>query len=120
MKRAILLVDHGSRRPEAGQVIEEIAAALRRRQPDWRVEVAHLELVPPDVATGIDTCVAAGASEIVLHPYFLAPGMHTTHDLPELVEAARERHPQVAIHVTPPLGFDEKLVDLVLQRVSED
>ena len=34
MKRGILLVDHGSRRPEANAQLEALAERLRRRVPD--------------------------------------------------------------------------------------
>lgn len=118
MSRAILLVDHGSRRPEAGRVVEAVAAALRERRPDWLVEVAHLEIESPDVASGIDACVARGAREIVLHPYFIAPGMHTARDIAAQVAAARKRHPRVAMRVTEPLGFDPRIVDVVLERIG--
>ena len=119
MTRAILLVDHGSRREDANRVIEAVAAALRARRPDWVVETAHLEVAPPDVSAGIDACVAAGAREIVLHPYFLAPGMHAARDIAALVERARARHPEVTIRITEPLGFHSRIVDVVLERVDD-
>ena len=118
MSRAILLVDHGSRRLEAGTVVEAVAAEVRARLPDYVVEVAHLEIEQPDIAAGIDRCVAAGAQEIHIHPYFLAPGMHSTRDIPEQAMAASARHPGVAIQVSEPLGFDPRIVDVVLDRVG--
>ena len=69
--------------------------------------------------TGIDTCAAKGASEIVLHPYFLAPGRHSRDDIPRLAAEAAARHPGVTVRVTPPLGLHPGLVDAVLDRVSE-
>jgi sirohydrochlorin ferrochelatase len=119
MSRAILLVDHGSRRPEARAVVEAVAAELRERLSHHVVAVAHLEIEEPDVATGIDRCVAAGATEIAIHPYFLAPGMHSTRDLPEQAEAACARHPGVTIRVSDPLGYDPRIVDVVLDRIGE-
>lgn len=117
--RAILLVDHGSRRAEANAVLDEVAALLRRRVPERIVRVAHMELAPPSVAEGIEACVAAGAREIVVHPYFLAPGSHGARDVPALVAAAARRHPAVSIRVSAPLGAHEGLVDAILARVEE-
>ncbi len=63
--------------------------------------------------------MAAGAREIVVHPYLLSPGRHSREDIPAQVDAAAGRHPGVTIRVSEPLGVHEKLVDVVLERVSE-
>jgi sirohydrochlorin ferrochelatase len=68
VKRAILLVDHGSRRPEANRQLERIARLVAERVPDTIVRFAHMELAPPDVAAGVAACAAAGARELVVHP----------------------------------------------------
>ena len=49
-ERAILLVDHGSRRAEANAQLEVLAEGVRRKRPGWVVHTAHLELAPPRVA----------------------------------------------------------------------
>jgi sirohydrochlorin ferrochelatase len=114
---AILLVDHGSRRAEANDQLEKIARLIRRR--GHRIVIAaHMELAEPSIAAGVDACVAAGAREIVVHPYLLAPGRHSTTDIPELAAEAASRHPDVTIRVSEPLGVHEKLVDVVLERVA--
>jgi sirohydrochlorin ferrochelatase len=117
--RAILLVDHGSRRPEANALLEALAERLRRRLPDRLVQVAHMELAQPSIEQGIDACATAGASEVVVHPYFLAPGSHTTQTIPERVEEAKRRHPGLRVRISEPLGLHEKLLDVVLQRIDE-
>ena len=118
-RSAILLVDHGSRRPEANSVLDAIAELLRRRLPGRVVEVAHMELAAPSIAEGIDACVRAGAREIIVHPYFLAPGGHGAGDVPALAAAAAGRHQNVSIRVTAPLGVHEALVDVILARIEE-
>lgn len=118
MKAAILLVDHGSRRPEANAQLDELAQRLRRRAPDRVIHVAHMELAPPSIAEGMAACVADGAAEIVVHPYFLGPGSHTRQDIPRLVAEAAAAHPGLRVRLSEPLGLDERLVDLVLARVA--
>jgi len=118
VRSAILLVDHGSRRPEANAVLERVAALLRRRAPGRIVHVAHMDLAGPTIAEGIAACVADGAREIVVHPYFLAPGTHAVRDIPRLVESAGRAHPGVSIRVSEPLGVHEALVDAILDRVE--
>jgi sirohydrochlorin ferrochelatase len=115
---AIVLIDHGSREPAANAVVEEVAAALRARLPGRPVEVAHLELAPPELAEAVARCVASGAREIVVQPFFLAPGRHSARDVPRLAAEAAARHPGVSIRVADPLGAHPALVDAVLERVS--
>jgi sirohydrochlorin ferrochelatase len=118
MTRAILLVDHGSRVASANAGLDAVAEQLRARLPDRIVRVAHLEIAPPDIGAGIDACVAAGAREIVVHPYFLSPGRHTSHDIPREVEQAAARHPGVRVRLTPALGPHAKLIDVIVERVE--
>jgi sirohydrochlorin ferrochelatase len=118
VSRGILLVDHGSRLEAANALLLRIAEAVGRRRGDAIVEVAHLELEEPSLASALERCVARGARELVVCPYFLGPGSHTRRDIPRLVEAARAAHPELRVTIAEPLGFDERLVDVVLARVD--
>ena len=118
MSGAILLVDHGSRREESNEQLEALAQILRERIADTIVETAHLELLPPDIATGIDRCVERGATGIIVLPYFLGPGRHTRKDIPDGIEAGQKRHPGVEIRMAEPLGIHEKVIELLLERLE--
>jgi sirohydrochlorin ferrochelatase len=115
--RAVVLVDHGSRERAANAQLARIARALRRRLAGQRVAVAHLSLVAPGVGEAIDACVARGAREIVVVPYFLAPGRHATRDVPRLAREAAARHPRVRVRVAEALGVHAGLVDAVCDRI---
>ena len=116
-RRAILLVDHGSRSHEANRVVARVAQRLRKRLPDRLVAIAHLDLVAPSIADGIAACAKAGAEEIVVHPFFLAPGLHAKRDVPRLARAAGRRH-GVRVRVTRPLGVHDALIDVILERIG--
>ena len=116
-RRAVILVDHGSREPAANAQLAAIAAALARRLRGRRIETAHLSVVEPSVAAAIGSCVASGAREIVVMPYFLAPGRHARRDVPRMAREARARHPGVRIRVARPLGVHAGLVAAVAARV---
>lgn len=115
---AILLVDHGSRRTEANEQLEEIARLIRARAPGRIVKTAHLELAEPSIAAGVDACVAAGATAIIVHPYMLTPGRHSQEDIPNQAKQAARKHPNLELEVSSPLGIDDRLIDLVLFRVA--
>jgi len=116
---AIVLIDHGSRRAEANALLDRVAEALRRREPGRMVAVAHMELAPPTLAEAVAACVAAGAREIVVHPYFLGPGAHATRDIPAQAAAVAEQHQEVSIRVSAPLGVHEGILEAILTRVGE-
>jgi len=119
VSRAIVLVDHGSRRPEANAQLESLAELLRAREPETLVLTAHLELAAPSIADALAACARAQAEEVVLLPWFLAAGRHTSDDIPRLVAEARALHPQLRVRIGAPLGLDDKLVELALQRVAD-
>jgi sirohydrochlorin ferrochelatase len=119
MKRAILLVDHGSRRAEANALLEGIAVQIRERAAGSIVEVAHLGIAEPGIAEGIENCVKQGANRIIVHPFFLGPGRHTSEDIPAQVERAAQSHPNVRIRISEPLGNHAALIDVILDRVSD-
>jgi sirohydrochlorin ferrochelatase len=118
VKRAILLVDHGSRRAEANAQLAAVAVLVAERAPDAIVHIAHMELAAPDIPQGVDACARDGADEVVVHPYFLAPGNHSTHDIPHLVREAAAHHPGLRVRISEPLGLHPKLVDVILDRVD--
>lgn len=117
MSRGILLVDHGSRRPEANAQLDALAELVRDRAPEDVVHVAHLDVVPPSIGDGVEACVADGVDDLVVHPYFLGPGRHTTSDIPEQVAAACARHPGLRFHISEPLGLHPGVVEAILDRI---
>jgi sirohydrochlorin cobaltochelatase len=118
-ERAVILVDHGSRERAANTQLAAIAAALARQLRGRRVATAHLSLAAPSLPAAIDACISEGAREIVVVPYFLAPGRHARYDVPRLARAARGRHPGVHIAVSAPLGVHAGLVAAVAERVRQ-
>ena len=111
--RALLLVAHGSRDDNSNRIVLELAADLTdklRGRYDC-VKPVFLEFAEPGATKGIADCVACGVDEIVVLPYFLAPGRHVTRDVPGLVKAAREAHRNVTFTLLPYAGSAPKLVD---------
>ncbi len=119
VKRAILLIDHGSRHAAANALLDDVADQVRKRTPDSIVEIAHLEIAEPNIAEGIDACVKRGATRIIVHPFFLGPGRHTSEDIPAQVERAAGRHSNVQIRISEPLGGHGALIDVILDRVRD-
>jgi len=110
---AIVLFAHGSRDPLWHRPVEAVAARIAVRAPDTPVACAYLELSAPDLATATETLVRSGARRITVVPLFLGVGRHAREDLPELLEAIRDKYPAVAFTLQPAVGENERLISLL-------
>ena len=115
---AVVIVDHGSRRQEANDRHEAFVREWRERATYPIVEPAHMELAEPSLGTAFDRCVGAGATMIVVAPYFLWPGDHWDRAIPALAAEAAARHSGVRYLVAAPLGPHPLLGDIVEERVA--
>ena len=117
--KAILLIDHGSRRSEANEMMDCMANLVQAvAGPDVVVLYAHMELCEPSILSGVRSCVEAGATELIVFPYMLSPGKHSTGDIPRMVAAAAKDFPQLDVRVTNAFGVHEKLAELILERAG--
>ncbi len=120
----LVVVDHGSKKAAANEMLIDAAAMFKRVSGCEIVEPAHMELAEPTIEQAFDKCVAQGATMVVVHPYFLSPGRHSTTDIPNLTAQAAAKHSRegtrgVRFHVTQPLGLDEKIARLMMERISD-
>lgn len=117
-RTGIILVDHGSRREASNQMLLAAARLFQESSGQSIVEPAHMELALPDIATAFNRCVARGAERVVVFPYFLSPGRHWSEDIPHLVSAAAQDHPQVEWIVTAPFGLHPRMSDIIQDRID--
>jgi sirohydrochlorin ferrochelatase len=117
----IVIVDHGSRLEESNRMLEEVARQFAGRFGDRFsiVEPAHMEIAEPSIATAYAKCVARGAQRVVVCPFFLGPGKHWTLDIPRLTAEAAKKFPGTQYHVTPTLGIDDLILQLLEKRVGD-
>ncbi len=117
--KGILIVDHGSRKDEANDMLRCMANLLQTMAgPEVVVRYGHMELAQPDVAAGFADCAGGGATEIIVFPYMLSPGRHSTADIPRMVSDVARSFPHVTFSVTPAFGVHEKLAELILDRAG--
>ncbi|MFA9478410.1 CbiX/SirB N-terminal domain-containing protein [Phycisphaerales bacterium AB-hyl4] len=114
----IIIVDHGSRRAESNEMLEDFVAMFRKTMRYAIVEPAHMELAEPSIATAFDRCVERGAKRVVVSPYFLAPGRHWNKDIPHLTAEAGKAHPDVPHMVAAPIGLHPLMCELIASRID--
>lgn len=115
---ALLLIAHGSRRPEANADLEFVAADMRRRNAFAFVQCSYLELAEPDIHTGGAKCVEAGAASVVLLPYFLSPGKHVAEDLTAARDRLAAEFPHVTFKLAAPLAGHPLLLEALADRAT--
>lgn len=115
---ALLIIDHGSTKKQANDMLHDVAALLKNKRPDLIIEAAHMELAAPSIPEAIQSCISQGATHIIAHPYMLSPGRHATQDIPNLMKKATEPYPTLTYTVTQPLGIHEKLTEVILERAA--
>lgn len=115
---AVIIVDHGSRRAEANDMLLSLAAMYKSHSKAPIVEAAHMEMAVPSIADAYNRCVEQGAKHIICHPFFLAPGRHVQEDIPLLMKEASIQHPHVTYTITEPLGVQSGVIELISQAIE--
>lgn len=116
---AVLLIAHGSRRPEANADLQRLAEQVTTTGGYAIVEVSYLELTTPTIDEGGRQCVRRGANRVLMLPYFLSAGVHVVQDLEAARLALGEEFPHVEFQLCPPLGLHPLMVRIVLDRLQE-
>ena len=114
----VMIVDHGSRRREANQMLDDFVDMFRAASHYRIVEPAHMDLAEPSIATAFGRCVRHGAACIVVSPYFLSPGRHWHENIPDLTARAAGAHPGVPFIVAAPIGLHPMMVELIQSRID--
>ena len=101
---AYVLIAHGAREASWALPLEGVRDRIATNRPDVRLELSFMELMEPGFASCAEKLVAEGYRAIRIVPLFLARGGHLVHDIPDLVNELRLRHPNVRFDILNPVG----------------
>ena len=99
-KIGLIIVDHGSRRTEANDLLFNIVDRYKLKSEYDIIEGAHMELAEPSIKDAFIKCVESGATKIKFLCLLAAP---------EGVKTLQEKHGDVQITTA---ALDEKLNDI--------
>jgi sirohydrochlorin cobaltochelatase len=88
-KVGLILIGHGSKLPHNRENLEKLAEILRKNSSFSIVEISFMVRDTPTIAQAIDTVSKKDVNKIVLVPAFLAQGVHTSQEIPEIIEVKR-------------------------------
>lgn len=117
--KAVLLIAHGSRRAAANLDLVKLAEMLRERRLFPVTEISYLELAEPTIPEGAARCVAAGADEVLMLPYFLSAGVHVQNDLEQYRLEFSNAYPETRFRLCSHLGLHPLMLEIVLDRLKE-
>ncbi len=117
-KESIVLLGHGSRRSEANNILKGIVKIIKPKFLGINIEYAFLELAEPNIRDIIEKLAANRYDSIYVIPYFLYSGNHVSRDIPEILGEYREKYPDIKLKLGDYLGIDERLAELVMERIE--
>lgn len=119
MKKALIIVAHGSRMESANcetlAFIEGVSSKLANYS---EIVSAFLEFRKPDLKTSIDALTEKGIKEIVVFPFFLSGGSHLR-DIENCISEAKNTHRGVTFLITSRLGVLNELEDFLVKYLNE-
>ena len=119
MTAALVLFAHGSRDPQWAAPFHSVKARIAAVRPELRVELAFLEFMQPTLSDAADSLAASGHRRLVIAPLFMAQGAHLKRDLAVVMDAVRERHPDMKLGLLPAAGEVEAVLDGIADWLIE-
>jgi sirohydrochlorin ferrochelatase len=117
MKKAVILLGHGSRGGGNDTALKRIAEELQRSGGNI-IEYAFLQYAQPTADAALERCIRQGAKEIVIVPFFMQEGAHVTRDIPAFLDKARAQHPECDIRSTDYVGAHPLMTQIVTDLVG--
>lgn len=115
-------IRHWNRTPENDPYqigLQQVAAHLRDRLPQQRVVIAYNEFCAPSIDVAIDGLSKEGAKKIIVTTTMFTPGgSHPEKEIPEILEHAKERHPDMEITYAWPFNLD-LAADFLARQMEE-
>lgn len=116
----LVLIGHGSKLPHNRENLEKLADIMRKRSSFKIVEISFMVRNTPTIPEAIDIIAKKGVKKIVLVPAFLAPGVHTTQEIPELI-GVKDKESQLSARgiqlvYGEPFGADERIAVILEEK----
>src|ERR1044071_1485705 len=116
MNRALLLIDRGSREPEAKEELIQLCNMIKEQSRYVLVDHCFLEVIPPYIEEGIIRCVSKNVDSITVMPYFLYPGMKLKDSVKKTARICYDKG--IKVIIAKPLSYHDLLISIIRDRIS--
>ncbi|MFZ5595630.1 MAG: sirohydrochlorin chelatase [Bacillota bacterium] len=119
MRTGVILLGHGSRMKEAESTLQGLVDKVNKSGKYNLVLGAALQFNSPDLPASLEKAVSCGMERIIVVPLFLCMGTHMKKDIPEIIEEQKKKYNGVDIKLAGNIGADDKLVEIIFDRIGE-
>jgi sirohydrochlorin ferrochelatase len=117
MRKALLIIDRGSKELEVQDELLKISNQAKEKGGYIYSNFCFLEVIPPYIDEGIRNCVKENVDLIIVMPYFLYPGMKLKDAVKKTAAISKEK--QVKLVITKPLCYSEVLKFVIIDRLTK-
>jgi sirohydrochlorin cobaltochelatase len=117
--RAVLLIGYGSVLPGIGTSMIRLASRISAAGIAPIAAAGFIAGCRPTFAEALESCIACGATDVVVQPYALVEDTPIRRDLRKLVLSGREAHPSALLRITRPFGDHSAIAQVAMQRAME-
>lgn len=117
--QAVLYIGHGSRVRQGSEEARRFIETCMKRVSASIQEICFLELAQPTISVGVRRCVERGATRIAVVPVLLFSAFHAKRDIPLELKKAQKQYPHVVFDYGRPFGVDERIVDILMERIQD-
>jgi len=115
MKKALLIVDRGSKMKDVQQELLETCVKIKSKTDYYYVDYCFLEVLPPFIPEGVNKCLKNNVDAITVVPYFLYPGMKLKDTVKQTASFVNNISSKIIL--TKPLSYQHTVSKVVLDRV---
>ena len=117
MKKALLVIDRGSRESDVREELNDICLIAKRKGEYHYADYCFLEVLPPFIEDGIKKCLENGAEFITIMPYFLYPGMKLKDSVKKSAQIGKIKNLKFVI--AKPLSYHSMMTELIVDRINQ-
>jgi sirohydrochlorin cobaltochelatase len=112
----LVLVAHGSHRPEWRAAVERVVQEAQRKLGERRsVRLAYMDCTAPTVLDVVAEAMSEDLARVRVLPLFLADEGHVSRDVRPLVDQVRHAYPGLDVEMLPAMGQHPAFVKLICE-----
>jgi sirohydrochlorin ferrochelatase len=117
MRKALLIIDRGSKELEVQDELLKISNQAKEKGGYIYSNFCFLEVIPPYIDEGIRNCIKENVDLITVMPYFLYPGMKLKDAVKKTAAISKDK--QVKLIITKPLCYSDVLKFVIIDRLTK-